>query len=284
MSEHLRPRFFIIGERKCGTSSLYRYLVDHPDVLPGRRKEPNFFGQRSPDDVAARFGEYLAGFPRRSASGDVTLVWPELDERGVLYEEAVPFAREAGRAYLTGEASANTFFDVAPELLERHLPDARLILMVRDPVARAHSHHRMYARFQAEGRALPFVVGDFDADIRAELAVVAGGGTAPCVSPGIYVDRLPRWLEVWGAGRLRVIRCEDLADRAGRARVLAELHEYLGLAPFAGAGDPDRIYNRAPPAEMSADTRRLLAEFYRPHNRALEALLGRELAWDDPTP
>ena len=43
--QYLRPSFFIIGERKCGTSSLYRYLIAHPNVLPCQLKEPNFFGK-----------------------------------------------------------------------------------------------------------------------------------------------------------------------------------------------------------------------------------------------
>jgi hypothetical protein len=54
---HLRPHFFIIGERKCGTSSVYRYLVAHPHVLPGRLKEPNFFGQHDEATLEARVDE-----------------------------------------------------------------------------------------------------------------------------------------------------------------------------------------------------------------------------------
>ena len=57
-SEHMRPSFFIIGANKCGTSSLYRYLLANPGVLPCAKKEPNFFGQHSADYIAGHIDDY----------------------------------------------------------------------------------------------------------------------------------------------------------------------------------------------------------------------------------
>ena len=56
----MRPTFFIIGANKCGTSSLYRYLVGHPWVLPCAEKEPNFFGRHDPEYIAQHIDEYFA--------------------------------------------------------------------------------------------------------------------------------------------------------------------------------------------------------------------------------
>jgi hypothetical protein len=71
-STHLRPSFFIIGANKCGTSSLYRYLVDHPSVLPCAEKEPNFFGLHDPEYIARHIDDYFALFPTRDDTGPVT--------------------------------------------------------------------------------------------------------------------------------------------------------------------------------------------------------------------
>jgi hypothetical protein len=276
---HLRPHFFIIGERKCGTSSLYRYLVAHPHVLPGSLKEPNFFGQHDEATLEAQIGDYLALFPLEGGGDAPELTWPELDERGVLYEERVEFQRVPGRSYVTGEASANTFYDVEPALLRRFLPEARLILLLRDPVERAYSHHRMYARFQEEGRDLGFSVGDFESDVRAEIAALAEGGPAPSVGPGVYAPRLERWLKVWGHDRLRVHLTEEL-DEPDRCRaILDDLQRYLELPRHAYGDIVSQKFNRAPQDSMPPAARRLLAEFYAPHNAALERLLGRTLPW-----
>ena len=55
----MRPSFFIIGANKCGTSSLYRYIVANPQVLPCAIKEPNFFGQHSAAYIANHIDEVL---------------------------------------------------------------------------------------------------------------------------------------------------------------------------------------------------------------------------------
>lgn len=277
--ERLHPSFFIIGERKCGTSSLFRYLVAHPHVLPGRLKEPNFFGAHSPAHIEAHLDDYLSLFPSADGGDQLVLTWPELDGDGVLYEEPVRFDRVPRRRYITGEASANSFQDVDPEVLHRHLPDLKLILLVRDPVERAYSHHRMYARFQAEGRQLGFEVGDFATDMRAEMAAARRGENPPCIGPGIYIERLPSWVEVWGWPRLRVIRTEDLDDPDRCHAIMDDLQAYLGLPRWSYGDELAQRFNRAPPAAIPDAVRAELADFYAPHNRALEQYLGRPLAW-----
>src|SRR3954469_7821227 len=148
---HMTPSFFIIGANKCGTSSLYRYLVAHPNVLPCAEKEPNFFGIHDPAYVDAHIDEYFSLFPTVGHGGPVTFPWGGSDESGDRNIVTVVVEREPDVRYITGEASANTFHDVDPALLHRHLPDTKLILVVRNPVERAFSHHRMYQRFYAAG-------------------------------------------------------------------------------------------------------------------------------------
>src|SRR5205085_3372396 len=158
---HLRPSFFIVGVNKCGTSSLYRYLLAHPHVLPCAEKEPNFFGRHSPEYVASHIQEYFALFPTCEYQGDLSYEWEASDQAGTSPPIRVRVVRDAATRYITGEASANTFHDVAPSLLHQYLPDVRLILLIRNPIDRACSHHGMYRRFQAAGHQVGFAVRDF---------------------------------------------------------------------------------------------------------------------------
>jgi len=278
--EHLRPRFFIIGVNKCGTSSLYRYLNAHPRVLPCAEKEPNFFGQHRPEYIASHIQEYDALFPTVEYKGDLTYEWEASDQAGTTSPVRVRVIRDPATPYITGEASANTFHDVSPSLLHRYLPDVRLILLIRNPIDRAYSHHRMYQRVQAAGHQLGFAVRDFDTDIGAELQRCARGESTLCLSPGFYVDRLQRWVSEYGWKQMRVIVTEELAQVEGAKAIMRELESYLGL-PAHDYGDLlTRRFNHAAPSEIPPALRTRLAELYRSHNQRLQEFLGRELPWD----
>lgn len=276
----MRPSFFVIGANKCGTSSLYRYLVENPAVLPCAEKEPNFFGRHPPEDVAARFDEYLALFPTVDDGGPLAFPWHASDEPGTSAVTTVVVDRRPAVRHVTGEATASTFHDVAPELLHEHLPDVKLVVLVRDPVERAYSHHRMYRRFVAGGWDPGFEVGAFGDDIRAELAAYERGERTEYVGPGVYHELLGRWTAVYGASQVKVLVTEDLGEPAVAPRVMADLEDYLEL-PRHDYGDIlSRRFNRATPAEIPAAERALLADFYRPHNDRMRQRLGRDLAWD----
>ncbi|MGH8909856.1 MAG: sulfotransferase [Egibacteraceae bacterium] len=276
----MRPSFFIIGANKCGTSSLYRYLVTNPAVLPCAEKEPNFFGQHSPAYIARHLDDYFAMFPTVDCGGPLTFEWHASDVAGTSTLTTVVVDRRPDRRYITGEASANTFHDVPPTLLHEHLPAVKLIVLVRDPVDRAYSHHRMYRRFRDAGWDPGFEVGEFGADIRAELAAYERGERTEYLGPGLYDELLRRWAAVYGQSRIKVLLTEDLGDPCVARRIMSELEDYLEL-PNHDYGDTlTRRFNRATPAEVPPAERSLLAAFYRPHNDRLRELLGRQLDWD----
>lgn len=278
-SGHLRPSFFIIGANKCGTSSLYRYLLANPGVLPCAKKEPNFFGQHSADYIDRHIDDYFALFPTCDYRGPLEFRWEASDEAGASRPTTIVVDRRPDQHYITGEASANTFHDVAPALLHRYLPDVKLIVLVRNPVDRAYSHHRMYRRFSEAGHHLGIEIGDFDADIRAEMAAYERGERTEYIGPGVYIDLLPGWITTYGADNVNVLVTEDLGQLQTVQQVMMELEEYLGLPAHDYADILARRFNRAPPADIPPHTRTLLAEFYRPLNARLQDYLGRELGW-----
>ncbi|KAL7556115.1 hypothetical protein ACA910_020198 [Epithemia clementina (nom. ined.)] len=106
-----RPGFVILGAGKCGTSSLYHYLVDHPRVLPAQEKQIHYFKYYARRSM----NWYLSHFPT-----------------------AVAFLSSG--ALMTGEASPGylPYPDVAP-LLARRMPGSRLIVVGRDPIDRMYS-------------------------------------------------------------------------------------------------------------------------------------------------
>ncbi len=274
--EFLRPSFFIVGERKCGTSSLYRYLVAHPNVLPCQLKEPNFFG-KGVVHVHQNIATYWQLFPKKETNEAIQFDWPELNEKGILYHEAVTVARKTGVQYITGEASVNTFYDVNPQLVQQYLPTIKLIVLFRNPVARAFSHHRMFQRFQEEGRDLGFKVNDFATDILAEMELIKKGGQGHYLSPSIYLPTLKRWMTIFGKDQIRVYFAEDLAKVEMADKVMGDIQEYLNLPFFDYKTILVQKFNVAPKASMDEEIKTKLQLFFKTYNQQLAAFLNCSL-------
>ncbi len=274
--QFLRPSFFIIGERKCGTSSLYRYLIAHPNVLPCQLKEPNFFGKGA-SYVHKNIAEYWQLFPEKETTETIQFEWPELNKAGVLYHETVKVARNVDIKYMTGEASVNTFYDVNPQLVQQYLPATKLIVLFRNPVERAFSHHRMFQRFQEEGRDLGFKVNDFETDILSELAVIKKGGQGHYLSPSIYLPTLKNWRTTFGKDQIRVYFAEDLAEVNAANKMMANIQSYLSLPFFEYTSILKERYNVAPKAEMGKGIKTKLQAFFNPFNQQLAEYLNRPL-------
>jgi hypothetical protein len=244
------PDAVILGAQKCGTTSLHGYLVQHPGVIPPLRKEVHYFDLNYPRGEAW----YRAHFGRIGEAG--------------LNLDASPY-------YL--------FHPAVPARLHALLPDARLVVLLRDPVRRAYSH---YWHERAKGREkLEFeeAIAAEPARIAAAEAGLADGSLGRSadhqhfsyLARGRYAEQLERWFALYPRERFHVVRFEDLVKEP-----LARLNDVLAFLGLPGASRVDleaRNTRRYPP--MSAETEQRLREQFAPHNRRLEALLGRSLGW-----
>lgn len=125
MVEPLLPNFFVIGAMKAGTTSLFHYLGQHPDVFVPQVKEPQFYSSRSNAD------------------------WNGPDVRGIRTTRDTYLALFAGASGHRARGEATPVYLCDPEALERirdEIPDARIIVTVRQPVDRAYSAWLMKRR------------------------------------------------------------------------------------------------------------------------------------------
>ena len=246
------PDFLVLGAQKAGTTALYEYLRRHPQISGPSWKEVSFF-----DRHWAR-GEswYRGNFPN--------------------------VARTRGKH--VGEASPSyVFHPLAPRRVQEVVPEARLIVLVRNPVDRALSQ---YNHEVALGREpLPF-----EEALDAEEERLRGEQERMAADPryfsrewwshtykarGRYAEQLERWLAVFPREQLLVLPSDDLGSEPARAH--AQVLEFLGASPQRLDSYP-RVYEREY-EPMKAETReRLAAEFEEP-NRRLYELLGRDLGW-----
>jgi hypothetical protein len=280
-SKYLKPEFMIIGERKCGTSSLYRYLIAHPQILPCKIKEPQFFS-RPWLYRKLMWRRYLALFPKRNDASPVEVQWYSLHIDGTIEDKTLTIERTPGVQEITGEASANTFAQVPPRRVYRRLPDLRLILVLRNPVERAFSHYRMLRRFHDEGRRIPFKPTDFTTDAAHEIENMHNSsGRSYFVAPGMYEPTLRLWLQTYPREQMMIIRTSQLSTYVDCNAIIQQVYAFLDVGKQPLHKEAYIRSNVAEHREVPSDARALLADFYRPYNKALEELLGRQMGWDD---
>lgn len=255
-----RPDFIMAGAQRCGTTSLFRALMAHPQVVrPTFHKGINYF------DLNYYRGErwYRGHFPVRAIGG----------RRAAGY--GAPAVFEASGYYL--------YHPFAPARIARDLPGVKLIVMLRDPVERAFSayKHELARGYETESfeRALELE----DERLRGEIDRLRDDPRYESFSHrhhsyrhrGQYAEQLARLLEFFPASQLHVIESESFF--AAPAAEYQRLVSFLGLAAFQPASF-DR-YNARPGTGLADATRDRLTEHYRPHDERLATLLGRKPAW-----
>lgn len=248
------PSALIIGAQKGGTTSLFSYLLQHPDVLPPFRKEVHYF------DLHYRAGVrwYRGHFPysHRLRGGSITL-------------EASPY-------YLV--------HPLVPQRVAQLLPNVKLIALLRNPVDRALSHYQHEVRGGRESLSFAEALAREPERLAGEVARLE---TEPeyysynhhrysYVHRGLYLKQLLRWTRHFPRAHLLILQSERLfRDPAGTT---AAVHQFLGLSPHQLRVDRPFVpkeYDRNLPAERRAH----LASFFEPHNRELFQWLGEEFDW-----
>ena len=255
----MEPGFILIGAQRCGTTSLFRALTAHPQLMPPTfHKGVNYF------DLNYYRGAqwYRAHFPVAE------IAWRRAGRQGP------PVAFEASGYYL--------YHPQAMERLGRDMPAVKLVAMLRDPVERAFSAHKheLARGYEQEsfGRALELEDGRLAGEVdrmRADPAYESFAHRHHSYRHrGQYAEQLERVYEFFPRAQVHVI--DSAAYFSQPAREYQRLLAFLGLRPF----EPGfAAANARPGPPMDAGCRRMLEEHFRPHDQRLADLLGRQPGW-----
>ncbi len=291
-----KPNFFLLGAAKSGTTSLYYYLAQHPQVCISEPKEPRFFEK-----------EYAQG---------MEFYWQTY------------FKNWRDEPFIGDACPRNLFLPYVPARIKAQCPEAKLLVLLRNPVDRAFS--AWWMRYSLGVEKLPFEQA-IQANLEQQRSgfTLAGadgeelwckamhwGGAYPYVKyrwyleEGYYAQQLLHYLALFSREQLKVVFLAELKDALGLTnRVLS----FLGATPLAAvdatpqmvgtpkAGLPllrimqkTRIQSLIPQGirdggarlltryskkpDMSPAMRLWLMEHYRPYNQQLELLLGKDLS------
>lgn len=203
------PDFLVIGAAKAGTTALFKAIGLHPRIFSPKVKEPRFFA----------FAESPPAFKGPNGADNSRRVISSTAAYLTLFADCPPanLSYEASNEYLANER--------ASAMAARHVPSARLIVMLRHPVERAFSH---FLHLKAEGlepcRSFEEAWEACDQRIAA--------GWRPVYNyrdRGFYGAQLSRWMESFPQEQFMVLFYEDWRDRP--AEVLERVWQHIGLDP-----------------------------------------------------
>jgi hypothetical protein len=212
------PNFFIVGAPKCGTTSIYEYLCQHPEVFMTRWKEPHFWST-------------------------------DLYRPGRISEERYYglFEEGAGKRRV-GEASTEYLYSAAAcENIKRVFPDAKIIVMLRNPVDMIHSGHSQRLWHGREN------IPVFEEALEAEPERKRGKRLPPYPYPvetlfyrdvGRYARHVDRYLTTFGRENVHVILFEELVKAP--EEVFRQLCAFLGVSQQAEISFGQHNANKVP--------------------------------------
>lgn len=255
------PGFLIVGAQRCGTTSLYRALSQHPAILKAvLHKGVHYFDTH----YGRGMSWYRAHFPLKAHARQVQ--------------------RSTGITALTFESSPYYMFHpLAPERIARDLPGVKLLVLVRDPVERAYSAHTHESArgFETEPfeRALELEDQRLDGEEKRLVAhptyVSLSHQHHAYRARGKYSEQLSRLARSFGPERIHVVDSGDWF--AQPEPVYDAVLDFLGL-PRRGYPVFDR-HNARPRAPMPPPLRTALEEYFETYDERLAAWLGHPPSW-----
>lgn len=190
------PNFLIIGAEKAGTTSLYYYLNQHPQIYMSPIKEPRFF---TPEF-------YTASNKIRPAKRKFPLSW----------EEYCYLFKDVSNEIAIGEASTDYLhIPQAPQRIKKTIPNVKVIAILRQPVERAFSAYCYQVRDGYENLSFAKAIEEEDKGIRNYKEI------------GFYYLQLKRYYDIFDQSQIKVYLSEDLSHNP--TLVLQDIFSFLNV-------------------------------------------------------
>lgn len=262
--KRMLPDYIIVGAQRAGTTSLHRHLLEHPNVartLLGL-KGMHYFST----NYSRGWSWYRSHFPTNAARAR--------------------FKAANGSDLVVGEGTPYYIFHpLALDRMAETLPRTKIIVMLRDPVARAYSHyqHMLFEgleRVQTFEEALALEPQRLEGEVEKILADPRYKSFHhqhhSYLARGSYAAQIAKLWSLFPREQTLILRSEDFLSDA--ASGLKETVELLGLPAFEFPAEL-REHNVGRYPKINPETKARLAEHFREPNERLYELLGRDMGW-----
>ena len=252
------PDCFVIGVVRSGTTSLHHYLGQHQCIGSSAYDAIGYFD----DNYHLGINWYKSLFPTKFARDKIIKKYGKF-----LTYDVTPF-------YIYKPIVAKRIFE--------SFPKAKIISNLRNPVDRAYSNYILMLQNGGTTKTFEEVVQismdkiDKNKSKLNDEAYLVNTFDENILARGFYADQLKIWFEKFQKKQLLIIPSEDLAQKTNE--ILSKVFEFLDL-PYFKIKDFTK-HNKREYLPMKNETRKLLIEFYQPHNEKLCNLINQHFDWD----
>ena len=209
----MKVDFFIVGAPKAGTTSLYHYLDEHRDICMSSDKEPNYFSDEELQQQDMYYGKSRV---------------ETIDIYHSLFDKHL-------ESKVKGEASVSyLFYKKVPKKIKEYNPDAKIIIMLRNPCHRAFSHYLMDRRLGLVYDSFEDVIDKKSNHKNANLFY------QQYIQVGQYASQVKSYLECFDRNNILFIEYEDF--RKNISHVMNRVYKFLNVEPSSQA-DLNQKYN-----------------------------------------
>jgi hypothetical protein len=284
----LWPNFFIVGAPRAGTTSLYEYLKNIPQIYLSKIKEPHYFS--------------------KNINPNLLLSTPIRDKISYL-----KLFKNAKNATAIGDASPSYLWDPdAAKLIYEQCPSAKIIIILRNPIARSFSHYLMLVGHGKEKLS-------FREAINKAKKIESQDYSGRILQAGLYYEQVKRYRDIFGNKQVKILVFENFFNSSDS---LNEIINFLGIKT-SDIKNPGTVYNeftiprgkiskillgsnkirkigkkmipasfgqsivleflgkKSAKPEIKENDKKLLEEFYRSDVLKLEELLGQKMPWKE---
>jgi len=261
-SFHPLPAFYLLGVQKSGTTALFDYLTQHPCVSQ-TIKDIRFF------DKYYQKGSnwYRLHFP--------------------LNPSKIFSQKTKNKQYVVGDATERYFeYPHAPQRIQSLTPNAKFLIILRNPVERTYSHYNFNVIRNKENRTFEDAIDKESKRTKVEYTKMEKDKKFysdyyfryAYLDRSIYATKLKRWFQIFPKEQFFIIENNELLNNT--AKIYKDVLRFLNL-PNLELPKYEKIFaKKYKKPKMEQLTRQQLVEFFQPYNDELYRLLGTKYDWN----
>ena len=252
------PDFLVIGAKRCGTTSLYQHLPEHPCISKSPYDNMGFFN----DNFHLGVNWYKSFFPTTFTRKKIKSKFGNF------------LAFDVTTKYMEEESTANNVYQTKPNM--------KIIIILRNPVDRAYSQYHLSVRQTAERRSFEDVVEENMNRLNKEshehykIKPKFSAKEDNYLKKGLYALQLRYWLKIFPRENILIVSTEEF--ESNQQIIYNKIFEFLNISKFEVKNTKKMEKGNYPP--IKSETRNLLLDYFRSHNHELFELINIKFDWD----
>ena len=245
------PNFIVIGVKRCGTTTLYEQLSEHPCIEKSSHDNLGFFNNNFELGINWYKSHFVTNLRKR-----------EIERK---YGQFATY--DVTSSYIQKKKTAENIF--------KTLPNVKLIIILRNPTDRAYSEYNQNIIDENESREFIDLIKQEIKEIQNMENIEFSSDKINLVKKGMYEKQISPWLEIFDRKQILIITTEEFGEKT--TETYDKIFRFLELPEYK-IKNKER-HRKGAYKEMNVKTRKILDDFYEPYNKELFQKIEETFQW-----